>query len=111
MRVRNKCLIDTNHFLVIFLVAVICVAIPLALTFLVPYPFNMIGIALLVIYWLINFLFFFSWLIYPLGYNIVDETGITRRFLFLKKHYNWSDLKFISKTRTYGRLECVIEKI
>lgn len=39
--------------------------------------------------------------IFTLGYNVVDENGITRCFLFYKKRYNWNDLQFISKSRTY----------
>lgn len=113
MRVRNKCLIDTNQFIIIFLIAFSCISISPMLIFLIPYSFNMMVaiVILLLMYWLSDIIFFVSRFIYPLGYNIVDETGITRHFLFFKKHYNWSDLQFISKTRTYGRLECVIEKM
>ena len=42
--------------------------------------------------------------IYNLGYSIIDETGITRCFLFSKNHYSWDDLQFIAKARHYIKL-------
>lgn len=49
---------------------------------------------------------------YSFGYNIIDENGITRCFLFFKRHYSWNDLQFISKSRTYIKLSrSVYEKV
>ncbi len=113
MRVRNSCLIDTKQFIIMFLIEFICISVTSALVLLIPYFFYIIIVILILflVCWLASTVYFFSCLIYPLGYNIVDETGITRHFLFFKKHYNWNDLQFISKTRTYGRLETIIEKM
>lgn len=41
--------------------------------------------------------------VYCWGYNMIDENGITRCLLFFKKQYNWNNLQFISKSRTYIR--------
>lgn len=49
--------------------------------------------------------------VYCWGYNTIDENGITRCLLFFKKHYNWNDLQFISKSRVCGRNWSIIEKI
>ena len=49
--------------------------------------------------------------VYSWGYNIIDENGITRCFLFFKKQYSWNDLQFISKSRVYGKNWSIIEKI
>lgn len=113
MRVRNSCLIDTKQLFTIFFIAIIFVAILYLMIKLLP-PSNYMVIAILTLFgmwWLGITLYFFSCFIYPLGYNIVNETGITRRFLYFKKHYNWNELQFISKTRTYGKYNIPMQKI
>lgn len=113
MCVRNSCLIDMKQFVAMFLIAGIYIAIPFALMKLLPYSFYLmiIIVALFVIWWLGMTIYLTSCFIYPLGHNIIDETGITRHFLFFKKHYNWNDLQFISKTRTYGKYNVPMQKI
>ena len=63
-------------------------------------------------YFLFIILLSISVTFYSFGYNIIDENGITRCFLFYKKRYSWNDLQFISKSRTY--IKCsrgVYEKV
>lgn len=106
MRVRNSCLIDMKQFIAMFLIAGIYIAIPIALMKLLPHSFYLmiVIVALFVIWWLGMTIYLTSCFIYPLGYNVIDGRGITRHFLFFKKHYNWNDLQFISKTRTHARI-------
>lgn len=112
MRVRNKYMIDISFFWTMFIIASICITVPVIPLIIVPSPFNFIVFTVLMfIYWLAGFIYFFACLIYSLGYNEIDPNGITRHFLFYKKHYSWNDLQFISKSRTQGRLGASIEKI
>ncbi|MEE1125982.1 MAG: hypothetical protein U0L18_08655 [Acutalibacteraceae bacterium] len=64
------------------------------------------------VYFSFEFLLLLLVTFYSFGYNIIDENGITRCFLFYKKRYSWNDLQFISKSRTY--IKCsrgVYEKV
>lgn len=70
--------------------------------------FSAIEVLLLDIIWIIAVFSFYLLIsvfatIYNLSYYTIDETGITRCFLFSKKHYSWDDLQFIAKARHYIR--------
>ena len=77
---------------------------------IVVYVVSLISLKTLSLYTIVFFSYFlFMCLvlvpatIHSLEYRIIDETGITRCFLFYKKHYSWDDLQFIAKARYYIR--------
>ncbi len=81
------------------------------LILMVVYVVSLISLKTLSLYTIVFFSYFlFMCLIlvpatiHSLEYHIIDETGITRCFLFSKKHYGWDDLQFIAKARHYIKL-------
>ncbi|MEE1280841.1 MAG: hypothetical protein UHK60_01110 [Acutalibacteraceae bacterium] len=108
MRINNTELSFKIFFTILTFVLLIC-------TVLIIMSEDLTGITLQYIlvncYFLLVNLAEIAFTVYSWGYNIIDENGITRCFLFFKKQYSWNDLQFISKSRAYGKNWSIIEKI